>query len=99
VSAHGAVGAVLIIVMGKLGNTLLAVEHLPRDGRDRKAGRTLQLRTTEVVYRKQLRPVLQTGAFVMDGIFSAGRLKQAIGPVVSESDCVSDTFETLSQKP
>jgi len=45
-------------------------------------------RTTEVVYRKQLRPVLQTAAIVMDGIFSAGRLKQAIGPVVSESDCV-----------
>jgi integrase len=28
-------------------------------------------RTTEVVYRKQLRPVLQTGAIVMDGIFSS----------------------------
>ncbi len=27
-------------------------------------------RKTEVVYRKQLRPVLQTGATVMDGIFS-----------------------------
>ncbi len=27
-------------------------------------------RTTEVVYRKQLRPVLQTGATVMDGIFA-----------------------------
>jgi integrase len=27
-------------------------------------------RRTEVVYRKQLRPVLQTGAIVMDGIFS-----------------------------
>jgi len=26
--------------------------------------------TTEVVYRKQLRPVPQTGAIVMDGIFS-----------------------------
>jgi integrase len=26
-------------------------------------------RTTEVVYRKQLRPVLQRGAIVMDGIF------------------------------
>jgi integrase len=31
-------------------------------------------RTTEVVYRKQLRPVLQTGAIVMDGIFRGNTL-------------------------
>jgi integrase len=31
-------------------------------------------RTTELVYRKQLRPVLQTGATVMDGIFSTNVL-------------------------
>jgi integrase len=34
-------------------------------------------RTTEVVYRKELRPVLQTGATVMDGIFSASRPESA----------------------
>jgi integrase len=36
-------------------------------------------RTTEVVHRKQLRPVLQTGATVMDGIFSARMPEEAIG--------------------
>ena len=28
---------------------------------------------TELVYRKQLRPVIQTGAVAMDGIFSGPR--------------------------
>lgn len=35
--------------------------------------------TTEVVHRKQLRPVLQTGATVMDGIFAAKEPAKATG--------------------
>lgn len=30
---------------------------------------------TEEVYRKQIPPVIQTGAVVMDGIFGAGPLR------------------------
>jgi hypothetical protein len=40
---------------------------------------------TELIYRKQLRPVVQTGAIVMDGIFGAGNGSHA----VSHSERVS----------
>jgi len=50
--------------VSKLSDSGVAIEEIAR-----LAGHSSS-RTTEVVYRKQLRPVLQTGATVMDGIFS-----------------------------
>jgi hypothetical protein len=40
--------------------------------------------TTELVYRKQIRPVIQTGAVVVDDVFGSG----------SHSHAVSDTGDT-----
>ena len=40
-------------------------------GGDRPPGRARQLRTTETIYRHELRPVITTGADVMDKIFTA----------------------------
>jgi integrase len=34
--------------------------------------------TTELVYRKQIRPVIQTGAVVMDDVFGSGRHSHAV---------------------
>jgi hypothetical protein len=33
--------------------------------------------TTELVYRKQIRPIVQTGAIIMDVVFGSGRHSNA----------------------
>jgi hypothetical protein len=40
-----------------------------RGRRDRPPDQALQLRTTETIYRHELRPVITTGTDVMDKIF------------------------------
>jgi hypothetical protein len=48
---------------------VLAVGQRDAGRGDSPAGRALQHRTTEVTYRRELRPVLTRGAEAMDAIF------------------------------
>jgi hypothetical protein len=51
--------------------SLLSDSGVPLEGISRLVGHT-GTAVTEEVYRKQIRPVIQTGAVAMDGIFKAG---------------------------
>ncbi len=52
----------------------------------------------EEVYRKQIRPVIQTGAVVMDGIFKrASERHHSAGGIVTQIDTHAETGEAPTE--